>query len=292
MAELVVACLRFGDLRPSVDPLTGSVSRDPRGFDFSAADAAALEHALRLGDAWSAPVLAVTAAGASADPLLRTALALGASVLRVPWAPSSYVADLALDERALALAVASAIRGVGTPSVVVCGDVSGDRGTGAFPAYLAHALDAAQALGLVALSVSGNALAGERRLDGGRRERLRIPRPAVCSVEAAGVRLRRASLPATLAASSASVPVAAVSPSESSPSASAGAVEVTGVGPFRPRTRVVPAPAGDSSRDRLMQLTGVLVAHDPPQIVTPASAASAADALLDYLRRRGYAAPA
>ncbi|HEV7713839.1 MAG TPA: mycofactocin-associated electron transfer flavoprotein beta subunit [Asanoa sp.] len=287
MAELVVACLRFGDLRPSVDPLTGSVSRDPRGFELSAADAAALEHALRLGDAWSAPVLAVTAAAASADPLLRTALALGASVLRVPWAPSSYVADLALDERALALAVASAIRGVGTPSVVVCGDVSSDRGTGAFPAYLAHALDAAQALGLVALSVSGNALAGERRLDGGRRERLRIPRPAVCSVEAAGVRLRRASLPATLAASSASVPVATVVPS-----ASAGAVEVTGVGPFRPRTRVVPAPAGDSSRDRLMHLTGVLVAHDPPQIVTPASAASAADALLDYLRRRGYAAPA
>ncbi|GIF52698.1 electron transfer flavoprotein beta subunit [Asanoa ferruginea] len=286
MADLVVACLRFGDLRPSVDPLTGTVSRDPRGFDLSAADAAALEHALRLGDAWSAPVLAVTAAPSSADPLLRTALALGASVLRVPWVASSYVADLALDERALALAVASAIRGVGSPSVVVCGDVSSDRGTGAFPAYLAHALSAAQALGLVSLSVSGNSLAGERRLDGGRRERLRIPRPAVCSVEAAGVRLRRASLPATLAASSGAVPVAAVSAS------SVGSVEVTGVGPFRPRTRVVPAPAGDSSRDRLMQLTGVLVAHDPPQIVAPSSAAAAADALLDYLRRRGYAAPA
>ncbi|HTF12084.1 MAG TPA: mycofactocin-associated electron transfer flavoprotein beta subunit [Asanoa sp.] len=287
MAELVVACLRFGDLRPDVDPLTGSVTRDPRGADLSAADAAALEHALRLGDAWSAPVLAVTAASVAADPLLRSAIALGASALRVPWAAVDYIADLALDERGLADAVAAAIRGAGTPSVVVCGDLSTDRGTGAFPAYLAHALDAAQALGLVSLSVSGNALAGERRLDGGRRERLRIPRPAVCSVEAAGVRLRRASLPATLAASSASVPVFA-----GAASASGGSLELTGVGPFRPRTRVVPAPAGGNSRDRLMQLTGVLVAHDPPQIVTPASAASAADALLDYLRRRGYAAPA
>jgi electron transfer flavoprotein beta subunit len=241
---------------------------------------------LRLGDAWSAPVLAVTAASAAVDPLLRSAIALGTSVLRVPWVAPSYAADLAFDERGLALAVASAIRGVGTPSVVVCGDVSADRGTGAFPAYLAHALDAAQALGLVSLSVSGNALAGERRLDGGRRERLRIPRPAVCSVEAAGVRLRRASLPATLAAASASVPVA------SGAFASGGVVEVTGVGPFRPRTRVVPPPSGEDSRDRLMQLTGVLVAHDPPQIVAPTSAAAAADALLDYLRRHGYAAPA
>lgn len=281
MAELIVACLRHADQRPEVDPLTGAVRRDERGAVLSTADAAALEHALRLGEAWSAPVLAVCAAPAAADGLLRSAAARGASVLRVP-VDREYVRDIALDERSLALAVADAVRAVGAPDVVLCGDASTDRGTGAFPAYLAHALGAAQALGLVALAAEGDELRGERRLEGGRRERLRIPRPAVCSVEGAGVRLRRASLPATLAASTSPVPVAAVAVGPGP------RVEVTSVGPYRPRTRVVPPPAGATSHERLMELTGVLVAHDPPQIVAPASAAEAADALLDYLRRRGY----
>ncbi len=91
--------------------------------------------------------------------------------------------------------------------MVVCGDRSVDRGTGALPAFVAHELGAAQALGLVALEVTAAtgrpadlALSADRRLDGGWRERLRVPLPAVCSVEAAGVRLRRASLAGALAA--------------------------------------------------------------------------------------------
>ena len=99
----------------------------------------------------------------------------------------------------------------GAPSLVLCGDRSADRGTGALPAFLAHELGAAQALGLVSLEAdpasadAGRAVLAQRRLDGGWRERLTVPLPAVCSVEGAGVRLRRASLEGALAAAGSAV---------------------------------------------------------------------------------------
>ena len=53
--------------------------------------------------------------------------------------------------------------------------------------------------------------------------------------------------------------------------------------PYRPPTRVGPAPAGASPPSRLLELTGALTAHGPPTIIGPEQAA---DALLDFLRRR------
>jgi electron transfer flavoprotein beta subunit len=287
---MVVACLRVGDLRPRVDPLSGAVVRDELGIGLAAADAAALEYAFRLAGAWSGHVVVVAAAPASADPLLREVLALGATVLRVavpaPASDPGYAEGLASDERAEAAAIAAALVPYGRPAVVLCGDRSADRGTGALPAFLAHELGAAQALGLVALATSEPplTLVAERRLDGGWRERLRIPCPAVCSVEGAGIRLRRASLTATLAAQPARVPAVVAGPVSSDP----GRIVLGPVRPFRPRTRVVPPPADDDPRLRLLALTGALVAHDPPTVVGPIDAAGAAEALLDFLRRHGY----
>jgi electron transfer flavoprotein beta subunit len=308
---LVVVCLRVADLRPEVDPLTGALTRSAHGVGLSAADEAALERALTIAQAWAGRVLAVCAGPAAADGPLRAAAALGAEILRVAWPPApagsghggtpggardeplgrvaDYLADVAGDTRALADALVDAIRAVGEPALVLCGDHSPDRGTGALPAQLAHALGAAQALGLVDLRAEQAAdgqrrwLLGERRLDGGRRERLRIPAPAVCSAEAAGVRLRRASLPALLAAGDLAVPAV---------EAAAGRrpVSVAAVHAYRPRTRVVPPPPGGTPRERLLALTGALVAHEPPTIVGPASAGEAADALLAYLARNGYLA--
>jgi electron transfer flavoprotein beta subunit len=109
---------------------------------------------------------------------------------------------------------------------------------------------------------------------------MRVPLPAVCSVEAAGVRLRRASLPASLAAATAVVPVAdVVVPGPS--------VRVLGARAARPRARHLPAPTG-SSRERLLALTGALLSHEPPTVVGPVGAQEAADALLEYLARNGY----
>ena len=128
----------------------------------------------------------------------------------------------------------------------------------------------------------------ERRLDGGWRERLRVPLPAVCSVEGAGVRLRRASLAGALAAESVDRPrgPAPLGGRRRPRTGRAGPRRPSR--PFPPRTRVLPAPEGDDPRIRLLALTGALVAHDPPTVVGPVGAAEAADELIAFLVRHGY----
>jgi len=301
-APLVVACLRVTDLRPEVDLLTGSVRRDRLGVGLSAPDASALEHALRIAEAWSGRVLVVAAGPRSVEPVLRDAVALGASVVRIPvgddGGDDGLAAELVGDEQSLARAIGASLVPFGTPDLVVCGDQSVDRGTGALPAFLAHQLDAAQALGLVALSpgpVGGTArrvLAAERRLDAGWREQLVVPLPAVCSVESAGVRLRRAPLSGVLAAESAVIPTSALPPRPAAGTGrGTGPVLVGATRVFTPRTRVLPAPESPDPRIRLLALTGALVERTPPVLMRPASAAEAADALLDYLHRNGFGQP-
>ena len=288
-APLIVALLRHTDLRPQVDQISGHISRDDRSAGANPAELAALETALRIADSWGGHVLAVTAGSVAAEATLREARAVGASVLRVPW-PSRGAADqdawitsLASDGRWLAHALVAAIRAVGEPDLVLCGDRSADRGTGAIPAYVAHELGAAQALGLVSVSVEGSGLRAHRRLDGGRREVLRVPRPAVCSVEAGGLRLRRASLGMELKGLRTPVPVAP-QPSMVTPVA----VYVGQPASHRPRPRLVPPPAGSDPRDRLLELTGALATKSVPTVLGPMPAQEAADVLLQWLAERGY----
>ncbi len=295
VGPLVVACLRVCDLRPEVDPLDGAVSTDLLGIGLAAADAAALELALTFAERWSGNVLAVAAGPADVEAVLRDAVALGASAVRVPWGDETTdhgrAVVLADDEGGLARTVASVINEHGGAELVVCGDRSADRGTGAFPALLAHELQAAQALGLVSLAADPErprSLLAERRLDGGWRERLRVPLPAVCSVEGAGRRLRRAGLAAALEAGTTAVPVASTGRAAPGAGHRSGRYAIGGTRPFAPRARVRPAPPGDDPRDRLLALTGVLVAHEPPTVVGPLGAEEAADELLAYLVRQGY----
>jgi electron transfer flavoprotein beta subunit len=292
---LVVACLRITDLRTEVDPLSGVVRRDPKGAALSAADSAALEHAVRIASLWSGHVLAICVGPSSVDPVLREVAALGVETLRVTTdqtsVDSAYGVELAGDEQALARAIATAIADVGTPTLVVCGDRSADRGTGAVPALLAHEFHAAQALGLVSLDVEPGqsdklALVAERRLDRGWRERLRVPMPAVCSVEGAGVRLRRATLSGLLTAEAGQIPTVSWEPATQASLGPAWRVGPTR--PYTPRARVLPGPDDSDPRIRLLTLTGALVAHDPPTVIGPVDASEAADQLLDYLGRHGY----
>jgi electron transfer flavoprotein beta subunit len=298
---LVVVCLRHAAVRPDVDLLTGAVRPPVHGAGPAPAELAALELGLRFAAAWRGRVLAVTAGPPAAEATLRDALAAGAAeVLRVDWPEADYLDGLATDEQALAAALTGALR-PGRPALVLCGDRSADRGTGALPAFLAHELGAAQALGLVSLALPGDApgpaaagaglpqdaegrgLVGERRLPGGWRERLWIGLPAVCSVEAAGISLRRAPLDAMLASRRAGVPVVR-------PAAAAGSRDRLIAGPprpYRPRTHEVPAAPAGPARERLAELSGVLVQRDPPTLLGPATPEEAAAALLDFLRKTG-----
>jgi electron transfer flavoprotein beta subunit len=205
----------------------------------SAADRAALEIAFTLAEsAADAPVTVVTVGPPAADAGLREALAVGATrAVRID-APADLPSAL----------VAQALAGVARGSTwVLCGDASADRGSGAVPAFLAAELGAAQALGLVGVEASVAPLTVIRRLDGGRREVLAVPAPGVLSVEGSVARLRRASLPAEVAARTAPIEIAA------GPVGAPERPEV--VRPYRPRPRVLPIPTGDALA-RIRELTG------------------------------------
>ncbi|MFF6995247.1 mycofactocin-associated electron transfer flavoprotein beta subunit [Streptomyces sp. NPDC008313] len=274
---LVAAALRRTDPRAAVDPLTGAVTRDGRAATASAADLCALEHALRLAGALGGCCVAVTVGPADCDVLLREALAAGAHEVVRAEGPDH---DAAATARTLHEALT---RRHGPPDLVVCGDRSADRGTGSTPAFLAARLGASQALGLLELEAADGGVRALRRLDGGRRERLCVPLPAVCSVEATDVRLRRAALPAVLAARTAAVPVVTVDPPTSSER-----VRTVSVRPYRPRPKALPGPGPGTPRERMLALSGAFVPRTPPRVVTSADPAEAVDELLAFLRSGGY----
>ncbi len=198
---VIVAALSWSWRETEVDPLTGAVSADRRDRGPGQSELAALEHALRLGQRLDVRVVAATVGPAEADAMLRDALAAGAAdALRIEpasWTAGPRPAGLVGGEQESAAALAAALREhYGVPDLVLCGDRSADRATGSFPAFLAASLGAAQALGVVRMEAQDDGvLRVHRRLDGGRREVLLVRRPAVVSVEAAGVRLRRAACP-------------------------------------------------------------------------------------------------
>jgi len=287
---VIVAALSWSWRETEVDPLTGALRANLHDRGPSVPELAALEHALRLAERWDAQVVAASVAPAEADEMLRDALAVGAAqALRVEparWMARPRPVGLVGGEQESAVALAAALRQhYGVPDLVLCGDLAADRATGSFPAFLAASLGAAQALGCVRLEpVDGRVLRAHRRLDGGRREVLLVRPPAVVSVEAAGVRLRRAGLPATLARKDAAITVA------STPAAAAARrIRIIGAHPYRPRPRELPVPTGTALR-RTLELTGALVPRTPPTVVGPLPPDQAASELLVYLRRYGYLA--
>ena len=273
---LVAACVKFVDLRPQVDRLTGHVT-DSGDAGWSAADLAAVETALRLGETWSADVIVVAAAPASADEALRAFGAVG--VDRIVRVDLGVELGSELDSSAVAGALADTLRTLDV-SVVCCGDYSADRGSGSVPAYVAHGLGAAQALGAVEVRSEGpGSLRVVRRLDGGRREQVVVDAPCVVSVEGSVAELRRASLAATLAARDVTVDVVTVAGLHGHPS------PVTRS--WSPPARVQPAPAGDVALQRVVELTGALVERTPPRTVE-LEPDDAADLILEQLRTWGY----
>jgi electron transfer flavoprotein beta subunit len=270
----VVVLLKQVDLRPAVDPLTGETTHDPHG-GLSAADRSALELALVSAERLGLSVRALSAGGPESDEVLRLALASGAgSATRVHMSRES-------PSEAVAGALASVL---GDAVLVWCGDHSLDRGSGSVPALVAGHLGYAQALGLAAVGWSGDTLAVQRRLDGGRREVLLVRPPAVVSVEAGVAPLRRAPLDSAIAASSAAIEVVTGPPVDDG-------VRSFGSRPFRPRPRVLEGPASSLPvRDRVRALAGIDTAHEPPRVVR-VEADEAAAVLLEFLAERGYGPP-
>jgi electron transfer flavoprotein beta subunit len=266
----VAVLLKRVDLRPFIDPLSGAITADEHG-GMSAADECALELALRQAERAATGVVAVSAGGVAAEQVLRQAVEAGAvRAVRVELpaeAPSAAVAS----------ALAAEVRGC---SWVWCGAYSLDRASGSVPAFVAGHLGAAQALGVAAVSADGaDALVVERRLDGGRREVVRVDAPAVISVEAGVAPLRRAALASAIAANGAVI--------ERHP-APVPDLLVSRRRAYRPRARVLPGPGPAlAAWERAAALAGVHTQRSAPRVVR-AGSEEAVDELLAFLRGRAY----
>jgi electron transfer flavoprotein beta subunit len=261
----------------------GSDDADARWAGVSPADHAALELALELQPTHGA-VTVVCAGPPGADTALREALAAGAAVA-VRVEDSAGHSDHELGSREVADALAAV---VADADFVVCGDYSLDRGTGSVPAFLAHELGVAQALGLVGVDLApdGNALKALRRLDGGRREVLEVHPPAVLSVEGSVRRLRRATLAATVSSKSAHVEVIAFTRAPApTHGTEPGAPAI--VTPYRPRARTLPTPTG-SVLTRVRTILDVGGHASVSGETVELSPADAAARIIDQLRRWGY----
>lgn len=278
---VVAACVKWVDLRPDIDALAGSVSTEVRRHGFSAADRAAFEVALRLAEAWGAACWLVTVAPPEAERDLIELAASGATrVVRVDGA-----ADTSSKRTAASLAAV-----VAEAAAVVCGDLSADVGSGSVPATVAHHLGAAQALGLLSVEPveriesdgadGARSLRAVRRLDGGRREHLAVPLPAVLSVEGSVAVLRRAPVARLVAAGLAVEVVAPVTV----PVAHVALHRTTA---WRPRARTVAPPAPGTPFERIVELTGALVERTPPRRVELAPEA-AAEVIVEQLQAWGY----
>jgi electron transfer flavoprotein beta subunit len=268
----ILVPVKWSALVMEIDPLTGAATTLEGRYGLDPASEAALEVALRLAEPAAAVVTAVTVGPQPADSALRTARAAGAAEAVRVDAPAG----------AASAPVAAAIADLAADAdLVLAGAWSEDGGTATVAPTIAALLGRPQACGLLDLRWDGEVLTGERRLPAGRRERLRIGLPAVVSVEPAAASLRRASLPAVLAAEAA--PIRVVHPPRP-----IEARRPAGLEPYRPRPRTLPPPpAGEDHRARIAVLSGTLetgpraqqLRLEPPE---------AAAAIVDALRRWGY----
>jgi electron transfer flavoprotein beta subunit len=262
---MIATCLKF-TARPGDD------LDDDRFAGVSLADRAALEVALRLGEALHDEVLAVTLGPRSSERVLRDSTACGVDRVLHIECPADR------DSRDVAFELAHAVRGA---AIVTCGDQSSDRGSGSVPAFVAHHIGAAQALGLVRVDVpvgGASEIRVLRRLDGGRREVLDVPMPCVLSVEGSVATLRRAGLRAALLSSQVVVERRPASP-EHHP------LPPAVITPFRPRARALPAPIGTAALARLRILTDAIGSPSHGELIELGPRQSAeriADALTEW----------
>lgn len=258
----VVVCLKW--------VASADAPGDARFAGMSPADHAALELALQWAANCGGDVTAITVGPAQADHVLRDAIACGvARAVRID-------AQMATSSAEIAAAIAAVAEHA---AWVWCGDYSIDNGSGSVPGFLAAALQARQALGVVAVTLEDDHIVATRRIDGGRREVLHVRPPAVISVEGATARLRRASLTALRAAATAQIEIVAP--------AIAMRTDEYRVQPYRPRARALAAPRAADALDRVRSLTttGTPATHHAVETLDPPAAAAR---MLGALRDWGY----
>lgn len=142
-------------------------------------DAFSLEAALQLSEAGgSGEVVVVSVGGDEAEAGLLACLAKGADRAIRVWDPALAGAD--------PLTIAAVLEPVArreAPDLILCGVQSSDAANGATGIALAGLLDLPHVAVVTAIALDGDGLIVDRELDGGTVEVLRVPRPALLTVQ-------------------------------------------------------------------------------------------------------------
>ncbi|GAC1565634.1 MAG: electron transfer flavoprotein subunit beta/FixA family protein [Ktedonobacteraceae bacterium] len=193
-----------------IDPITGQVDYERFIQVLNAADACAVEAAVRLKEQLGGSVTIITLGPQDAEGTLRAALAIGAdSALRLwnqqatSWGPFTV---------AEALAAYIKTNAMPAPDLVLCGDAASDRSSGIVGPALAEQLGLAQITGVMRIEVqpqagkSSPSLQITRKLERGYRQILEAQLPLLITVTSDLNEPRYPSLPAHLAALEAKIP--------------------------------------------------------------------------------------
>lgn len=191
-----------------IDPITSQVDAERFVQVLNAADACAIEAAVRLKEQFGGSVLALTVGPHDAEGALRAALAIGADRALRLWATEAE----AWGPFAVATVLATTLqRETSLPELILCGDSSSDWSSGIVGPALAQHLGLPQVTGVTQLSADKTSeqliLHLTRKLERGYREQLEAELPLLITVTGELNEPRYPSLPAHLAALKATIPV-------------------------------------------------------------------------------------
>jgi electron transfer flavoprotein beta subunit len=185
-----------------VDPVTGEMDRSRLLYTLNPADEAALELAMQLRGT-TGELIALSVGASEAIASLKLALAVGVDQAIRLWNDNWIDTHPIRTAKVLSAYLSHAFE----PDLILCGNKSSDRASGAVPALLAEILGYSCAVSVIDLTLSGQNLHLIRHVGKGVQEEVAIALPAVISVEPGTIRLRNADLPSWIDAHERNIPL-------------------------------------------------------------------------------------
>ncbi len=208
MLNIVVCLKQVPDpLSVEIDPLSGAINNKRLAYIINPPDLEAVELALRWREKFGGQVQVLSVGPERVEQALRDCLAMGVDGVRQVW----DVRLVGTTPSQTARILANLIQPLGV-NIVLCGNRSTDNGSGQVPGMLAEWLNLAQVTKVVSTKWdvgvgSEKILEVERKLERGKRERVRVELPALLALESGQVEARYPALPAYMAAQKAIIPV-------------------------------------------------------------------------------------
>lgn len=298
----ITACIKQTPDSSSVyiDPISGQVDYERFVQVLDAADACAVEAAVRLKEQFGGTVTILTLGPKDAEGALRAALAIGADVVARLWNAAAET----WGPFTIAAALSGYTKSTGLPDLVVCGYVSSDWASGVVGPALAELLGWPQITGVSRLEAVAQEEPGRqdeqaaaepqavlrvtRKLERGYREILEARPPLLITVTGDLNEPRYPSLPAHLAALKAAIPV--VDPLDYDSALGQGEADETTILEMhtpRPLPRRIAAP---DSRHSAFERIGEIVsggATGKRARLVEGSPEELAKVLVEFLRERG-----